>query len=249
MRRWLFLLFCLLLLAGAFALNRVSPTWHYLVPVTPGAVAYANTFESVPADWTLYSGRLSASVEAGRLILEVDEVNQSAFSLQQLHWSDIDLTAQAQTDAGPADNGYGLIVRLSDKGNASPNDDDYYLFLISSDGFYRVVRSVNGLQRELSTWIPSAVIRQGLGVTNTLRVLAQGDQFRFVVNGTPMLFCVPNNPDGLSTFTRDGICQDGQMVDTLIDTSIPAGRVGVVAQAYSQSGVVASFDHVILSGP
>lgn len=249
MRRWLILLICLLLAAGAFALNRASPAWHYVVPVTPGAVAYAVAFDAPPADWSLYNGRLSAGVDGGWLRLGVGEVNQSAFSLHELHWGDVDLTVQAQADDGPADNGYGLIVRLWDKGNNSPGDDDYYLFLISSDGYYRVVRSLEGQQRELSTWIPSPVVRQGFGVVNTLQVLAQGDQFRFIINGQPMLFCVPNNPAGQSTFTRDGVCQDGQMVDTLTDAAIPSGRVGVVAQAYSQPGVVVSFDNVILSGP
>jgi hypothetical protein len=246
----LFLLFALLLAAGAFALNRASPAWNYVVPVTPGAVAYAAVFDVPPPDWTLYTGRLAARVEGGRLVLGVDEVNTSAFSLLQgLHWSDVDLTVQAQGDSGPVGSGYGLIVRFWDKGNTSPGDDDYYLFLISDDGYYRVVRSLDGQQRELSTWIPSPIVRQGFGVLNSLRVVARGDQFQFSINGERVPFCVPDNPQGQSTFTREGVCDGGQMLDTLVDATIPSGRVGVVAQAYAEPGAVVSFDNLVLRGP
>lgn len=250
MRRWLILLFALLLMVGALFLYRDRGNWQYVVPVTPGAVAYASGFEDDGAAWELSQGRLAAAVAEGRLSLMVNEVNNSFFTrLQGLYWSDVDVQVEARPDAGPADSGYGLIVRFDNQGNTAPADDSYYLFVVVTDGYYRVVRSLAGEQRELSAFIPSPVIQAGIGATNRLRVVAQGDRFQFYINGERMLFCIPDSPTAVSTFTRDGVCVDGQLLDTLVDDTIGAGSVGVVAQTFIEPDAVISFDNFIITGP
>jgi hypothetical protein len=137
----------------------------------------------------------------------------------------------------------------------------YYAFYISSDGYYKVERSVDGLQKDLSNWIPSEAIRladdangtgtidEGEAVENTLRVVAYHDRFQFYVNGTRLELCIPDDPDGASTFAA-GACVGGQMHDTLTDAALRAGRIGLAAATTvtGGAGVVVEFDNLVIFG-
>jgi hypothetical protein len=112
------------------------------------------------------------------------------------------------------------------------------------------MRQHNGDQRELSTRIPSPLVAPGLNVTNHLRVVASGDRFQFYINGARVPLCIPNQPDGKSTYDEDAkACLDGKLLDTLVDTTIPSGQVGVAAQSFETAGVVVNFDNLAVFGP
>lgn len=250
MRRLLILLILVVLLGLSYAANRATTNLHYIVPVEAGKVAYVATFDDFIADWALSEGRLKTFVtDSGALRIEVNEVESLPFSQAKPYFADFDFRAQATAVDGPDGNGYGLIFRLQNKDNTSLGDDDFYLFQVSSDGYYRVLRSFNGQQKELSTWIPSPVVNQHIGATNYLRVVAKGSQFQFFVNNQLMELCIPDDPNGESTFPITGECVGGKMLDTLTDSSIPNGQVGVVAQTLDQAGVVVDFDNLIIYGP
>jgi hypothetical protein len=224
-------------------LNRLSPIvaeWHYVVPSTPGEVLYAATFDDAAADWELYSGRLSAQVADGALRVTVGEPDSLPFSTAAPYFSDFDLRVKTAAVAGPLDNGYGVIFRAQDS-------DNYFLFLISSDGYYQVRREVNGAEKILSEWIPSELIHQGLNTANEIRVVAQGDTFQFYVNGTQVELCIPNDPDAVSTYVDS--CVDGQMLPQLVDNSIAEGQIGVIALTFDEPGVEVDFDNVLVFGP
>jgi hypothetical protein len=250
LRRFFLLGGLILLLILAYILNRLTANWHYVQPVEVGKVAYAATFDDFTDDWELYQGRLTSQIQDSTLQLEADETSKKHFSVSKQYWDNFDFSVQTSPRDGPLNNGYGVIFRLQNKGNASPDDDDFYLFLISSDGYYQITRSLNGQQKELSTWIPSPYVTQGLNVTNNLRVVAVGDRFHFYINSQPVQLCLPNNLEGVSTFDeRRGGCIDGQMVDELTDASIPSGQLGVVIQTLDEPGVLVSFDNVVVLGP
>lgn len=249
MRRLIILLVLILLLLAAVGLNRLTENWHYIQPVEAGQVAYIAAFDGFTEDWSQYEGVLTAQVADGRLRLEAAAANSGPFSAARQHFGDFDLRVQAAPVAGPADNGYGVIFRLQDNGNTDLSDDSYYWFLISSDGYYQVMRVLNGVQKRLSDWIPSDAILPGLNVTNTLRVVASGSRFRFYANNQLLPLCVPDNPDGESTFTALNECVQGQMVNELIDSAIDSGRIGVIAHAFSEAGVVVEFDNLVVMGP
>ncbi len=250
MRRFLILLGLILLLAVTYGLNRLTADWHYVLPVQAGEVAYVATFDDFTDDWNLYQGRLSAQINDSTLRLTAGDINIRPFSTSKQYWGDFDFTVHATPVDGPINNGYGVIFRLQNKGNSSPDDDNFYLFLISSDGYYQVVRSIDGEQKTLSAWIPSPLVVQGLEVSNIVRVVAVGDQFRFYINDHPVQLCIPDNPDGESTYNEPlGGCIGGQMVDSLTDDTIPYGQLGVVIQALDEPGVVVDFDNVLVVGP
>ncbi len=250
MRRFLFLLVLLLLLGIAYLANRLTAHLHYIVPVEAGKVAYIATFDDFKSDWTQAEGRLKVHIlDTGALRIEVGDVDKLPFSQAKPYFADFDMRVQTTAVDGPEGNGFGLIFRLQNKDNVSPTDDDFYLFEISSDGYYRVLRSFINDQKELSTWIPSPIINQHIGATNFLRVNAKGDHFQFFINNQQVQLCIPDDPNGVSTFPATGDCIGGKMLDTLIDASIPNGQLGVVAQSLDEQGVVIDFDNVVVYGP
>jgi hypothetical protein len=248
LRRLGFLLILIAALVITFSLSRLTASWHYVVPVQPGEVAYVATFDHLIEDWNQYAGRLEAQVSDGVLRLNVGDIESGPFSTTRQHFSDFDLRVQATPIDGPLNNGYGVIFRLQDNDNTSPSDDSYYLFLISSDGYYEVKRVIGREEKLLSGWIDTPLVNQGIGATNWLRVVANGDRFQFFVNGQPLQVCVPTNPEGESTYFR-GECIDGAMQDTLVDSTIPNGQLGVVALSIDEPGVVVEFDNFLVYGP
>lgn len=251
MRRFRFLLLSMVLFVAAYAVNRLVANWHYVIPVEAGKVAYIATFDGFREDWNLSEGQLKSQiVDPGVLRISVGDTDSLPFAEANPHFGDFDLRAQATAVEGPLNNGYGLIFRLQNKDNTSPDDDSFYLFMVSSDGYYQLVRSIEGEAREVSTWIPSPIVNTGIGATNFLRVVAQGSQFQFYVNGQPALLCLPDDPNARSTYNEiSGECQDGKMLDTLTDTSIPNGQIGVAAQSFDEAGVVIEFDNLVIYGP
>lgn len=217
----------------------------------PGAVLYATGFDAAAPDWSQYDdGQLSAQAAGGALTLTVNAGRTGAFSAAAPVFSDFDLQAEASASAGPIDNSFGLIFRLQNAGNTRTGDDSFYLFLISSDGYYRVTRTLGGEETLLSDWIPSDAIAQGLGAVNHLRVIAHGDRFQFSVNGQPLQLCRPESASGISTFSA-GTCVGGAMVDTLQDDAIAYGQIGAAALSTDTGGpgVSVGFDRVIVSMP
>jgi hypothetical protein len=250
LRRFLMIFVLLILLGAAYLANRFTASLHYVIPVESGKVAYIATFDDFKSDWQLAEGRLKVQIiDPGVLQITVGDVDKLPFSQAKPYFGDFDVRAETVALDGPESNGFGLIYRLQNKDNTSPGDDDFYLFEISSDGYYRVLRSFKGVQKELSTWIPSPTVNQHIGATNFIRVIAKGDQFQFFINNQQVRLCVPDDPNGTSTFPATGKCVGGKMLDTLIDSSIPNGQLGVVAQSLDESGVVINFDNIVVYGP
>lgn len=256
MRRFLIILILALLCGAAYLANRLTAHLHYIVPVEAGKVAYIATFDDFKSDWALAEGRLKVQIlDTGVLRIEVGDIDKLPFSEARPYFADFDLRAQMTAVDGPEGNGFGLIFRLQNKDNVAPSDDDFYLFEISSDGYYRVLRSLYdpakgiSIQKNLSTWIPSDVINQHIGATNFLRVIARGDQFQFFINNQQMQLCIPDDPNAESTFPVTGECVGGKMLDTLVDSSIANGQLGVAAQSLDEQGVVVDFDNIVVYGP
>lgn len=249
MRRLLTVFILVLLLVLAVAASRLTANIHYVVPVEAGQVAYAATFDDFVADWALSTGRLKSFItDTGTLRIELNE-SGFPFSQAKPYFADFDLRVQAAAVDGSEANAYGVIFRLQNKDNTSLADDDFYVFELSADGYYRVLRSFDGTQKELSTWIPSSVINLHIGATNYLRVIAKGDQFQFFINNQLVQLCIPDDPEDESTYPVTGECVGGKMLDTLTDASIPNGQVGVVAQSLDEDGISVEFDNLVIYGP
>ncbi len=237
-RRYLIVLIPAVLVLILFAAYRLLPT-EYVAAGQSQDMLFVDAFDAVPlfnAFWDQYDdGQLAASIRDGGLVLRIDRAGAAAFSRARVHFRDFDLRIRLMAVEGPIDNGYGVIFRFQDNDNNLIADDRYYAFQISSDGYYRLVSRTEGEEREISTWIPSSIVRPGLNASNEIRVTAQGDRFQFFVNDQIAPLCIPDNPAGRSVYFMD-TCRDGQMYDTWTDASIPDGQIGALALATATGG-------------
>jgi hypothetical protein len=215
-RRFFLLIFIpVLILLGTIALSRALATRHYVVSGAPGDVLYAAAFDGLEDEWDIYDdGQLSAKVQDSALRLADIISPGSPISLAAPYFADFDLQAQARAVEGSLNNAFGVMFRYQESDRSypvtwggvinstiddlllgAPQPKSYYLFLVSSDGYYQVKRVLNGTDEKiLNAWTESSVVNQGLDAVNTLRVTARGGQFRFAVNGQPVQLCIPDNP-------------------------------------------------------
>ena len=126
-------------------------------------------------------------------------------------FADFALEVDARRVSGPLDNEFGVLVRYQ------PETDEFYLFAISSNGFYSVQKYQANEWQKLVDWTESAAILQGEDV-NRLRVTGQGDKMRFFVNGEPLT--------------------------QVEDASFRSGSVGLLASTHEKGGVAVAFDNL-----
>jgi hypothetical protein len=240
LRRFVVLLSLIVLLAGLIVARRLVSNWHYILTGDPGELLYIATFDGFADEWNLLGRRMEPVIAGGIIHFEVDDVNQFIYQPTKPYFADFDLRIEGRAVDGPLNNSYGVVFRLR-----SP--ENLYMFLVSSDGYYKVMRILDGQEKDLSTWIQSPVVNQGIGATNYLRVVASGTSFNFYINNQPVELCIPNNADGISTYTQ-GECRDGKMVTTLVDDSFSSGQLGPAVQSLNEPGVVVEFDNLVVYG-
>lgn len=123
-------------------------------------------------------------------------------------YGDIILEVEATQKTGQNDNVYGVIVRRVDWNN-------YYNFLISGDGYYKVAKLQNN-SWSVAGWNKSSAIKTGKA-TNVIRVVCNGDEFSFYVNDV--------------------------LLQNYTDSSFSSGQIGLTAGTnYAPGSVTIDFD-------
>lgn len=273
---------CVLGLWLADGLYRYVEGWQPQLQGEAGDVLYADTFGVVNDHWQTYEGRLYAQWGENALRIGINTPRDTAYSATSFVVGDFDLRVRARAVEGSIDNGFGVVFRLQepihqcdmplvvlcDLGRLDtfniflrllfrPEErtpSGYYMFLISSDGYYSLWRAEEGAggvqARAISTWIESDAIVQGLDVVNEVRVVGVGEQFQFFVNDVVVSLCIPDNPAAESTYFA-GECRDGQMYELWEDARFGEGKIGVVAHNPSmhEVGVAIDFEAVIIIQP
>jgi hypothetical protein len=242
----------------------VSTDWLYEIPVPkpePSQLLYATSFDAFNDEWDVYPGRDSAQiVPAGDLVSAssavtplsgtVLAINYGSGSSDQVVWStldrkfsDFDLRVTTQLIAGPVDqNQYGVIFRYRDTQN-------FYVFRITSDGYYLLAKVENGIQDKVSDWGQTDAIRQGSDAANEVRIIARGDEFRFFVNGQPAPLCLKGQ-NRFSMWRGPGVCvEGGELTDVFRDAAFRQGRVALTAGTIDGSDIEVAFDDLVIVGP
>lgn len=176
-------------------------------------VLMVDNFEDPLSGWKTWLGEDGSSVDYsdGALRIFVNKAQFDYWSVAGKNYADVHLEADITKGEGPDDNDYGLICRYQDP-------DNFYAFVISSDGYAGVIKVKDGNYRVLSgdSLQYSEVIQRGSGA-NRLKAICAGPVLSFSVNGDQLF--------------------------ELTDEDFTEGDVGVIAGAYDTPGVEILFEN------
>lgn len=200
----------LLLFAVALALAACSePT-----PTPSGTVLFQDDFLDSKSGWNRGGGTDYAD---GVYHILVAESQTKVWANPGKRFTDVIIEVDAKTLAGPEDNDFGVQCRVRD-------NENYYFFLISADGFQVIGKVLRGEPAFLSADVmqPSDAVVKGYE-NNHLRVACVGQELTLTVNGT--------------------------LVAQASDDSFPDGDVGLMAGSYVEGGVEVLFDNFKVTQP
>jgi hypothetical protein len=198
--------------ATAVSVPSVAPL--AITPVPINDVQMEDEFSSPRNAWlSEVTEQAEKGYEDGEFRITVYQPEYSTWSYPDppRDFADFALEVDARRVSGPLSNEFGVLVRYQ------PETDEFYLFAISSDGFYAVEKYQAGEWQQLVEWTESEAILQGEAV-NRLRVTGQGAKMRFFVNGEPL--------------------------SQVEDASFRSGSVGLLASTAEKGGVAVAFDNL-----
>jgi hypothetical protein len=187
-----------------------------------GGSLFADDFEgNQNCGWVTYNrGGAAVAIEEGLLTLTTSQPGQIWWTNAQRSFDDVVISAEAELARGPEDNAFGLICRYQ-------NSENFYVFLISSDGYYAIGKYQSGSnQIEYLTgdgqYAPSDAIRTGASL-NTIRATCIGSELTLTVNGV--------------------------LLDSVEDPTFVTGDIGLAASTFEPGTLVVSFDNVRVLAP
>ncbi len=181
-------------------------------------ILFRDDFSDTGSGWdTVRTEEGITDYENGAYRIFVNIQNNDVWANPGLSFTDVHIAVDATKLGGPDDNDFGVICRYQDQ-------DNFYFFLISSDGFYGIGKVANGEQQLLGAegMSQSDAIRQG-AATNHIEAECNGSQLRLWANGT-LLF-------------------------TTEDTEFSSGDVGLMAGTFDTVGTDISFDDFVVTRP
>lgn len=215
-RRWLFpALLLLALLAVACSGDDVAACNE------DEALFFDDFREGQDCGWILYS-RSGAQVEreGETLRLTTSQPGQIWWTNVGRNFDDLILTADIQHIDGPRDNAYGLICRYQ-------SSENFYVFLISSDGYYAIGKYQSGSSQisylnEGGQYVFSEAIDQESGI-NRVRASCIGSELSLSVNGV--------------------------LLESVSDPTFVTGDIGVAVSTFEPGALEIAFDNVRAIAP
>jgi hypothetical protein len=187
------------------------------LPAAAGDVLFQDDFSRASSGWDRARDQAYHSdyVE-GAYRIEILQPQTTAWANPGLDFADIHIEVDSLKSAGPDDNAFGVLCRYQDP-------DNYYFFLISSDGFAGIGARRLGMNVLLTgeAMLPSDAIE--IGGANHLRAECVGSRLALAVNGVPVAEAEA------SDWAR--------------------GDVGLIAGSYAEAGAVIDFDNFTVIVP
>ena len=182
-----------------------------------GSVLFQDDFTRSSSGWDRFmtaEGTMDYDASGYRML--VNALNTNFWATPHKNFADVRMEVDAGKLGGPDENRIGLICRFT--GN------DYYFFLISSDGFYGIGIYTGGQAALLgqSEMQANSNIKTGLAV-NHLRADCAGNTLTFYVNGF--------------------------QAASIQDDRLKSGDIGLLAGTFAQPGVDVIFDNFVALKP
>jgi hypothetical protein len=150
----------------------------------------------------------------------VNEANTDAWSNPgDESFTDVTIEVDATKNAGPEDNDFGIVCRYTEG-----DQFNFYYAVISSDGYYSIMKMSNGVGRPLG--------KDSLLQSEKIKLGTSTNHLRFDCIGTSLTFSV-----------------NGNVIDQQTDTEYAAGNVGLIAGTFDTIGADIIFDNFIVYKP
>lgn len=203
-----------------FALLSVSWACSFDAGSANGKVIFQDDFSSDVSGWPKIRAEEGITdYENGVYRILVNQSNQDFFGVPDVSpQRDVRIEVDATKVGGSDDNDFGILCRYQDNNN-------YYQFLISSDGYVGILKVVDGSLQNIAAenLVEHSAVNTG-NAQNHIRADCIGEMLTLYVNG--------------------------QQVATAQDIAFPgSGKVGVFAGTYDEPGTDIRFDNFIVTAP
>ena len=208
---WLALLLSLVALATACTPATPPP------PSGEGDVLFNDDFAAASSNWALFDTPEGAAyLQQERLYLESRGQEKSiSTSLLDRQWSDVIIRTRLQRTAGTQNNWMGVTCRQADESN-------YYLFAISADGYYLLLKVAAGKVVQLAGLETSPAIQPGQGV-NMLEASCVETTLTLTVNQQELV--------------------------SVTDESFSSGQISLFADSVTADETIVAFDDFVVIAP
>ncbi len=190
----------------------------------PANVLFEDDFSDSSSGWDQYrdaDGSTDYDNGAYRIRVNKTQYTYWANPGQEFLPGDVRVEVDATKAGGPDNNDFGVICRYREQENAA----DFYQFVVTSDGYAGIVIVIANKQTVLSKdglLQPYDVIRQG-SATNHITAECIGSTLSLYVNGT--------------------------LVESVTDSTLASGDVGLIAGSSEEGGVDILFDNFVVTRP
>ncbi len=212
--------FCYPHLVYGFGLLILLSACSWIVPETvSGSILYQDDFSRPESGWDRYQDDVySVDYSQGAYRFHLFTSGTEVWARPHLNLTDVRIEVIATKLNGPDNNIFGLICRYQ-------NADNFYFFVISSDGYAGIGVHKNGEGTLLieDTMQPAAVVQTG-NASNLIRAVCDGSELRLHVNGV------------LVARTQE-------------DEDWTEGDVGLIVGTFEQPDVEIEFDNFSVTKP
>lgn len=186
--------------------------------ILQGDILFEDDFSTRDNQWTSLvndGGVMNYDAEGFRFF--VKEPGLNFWATPGLSFGDVGIEVDTLQYAGPVENRIGVICRHRD-------DDNFYFFVISADGYYAIGKVKAGEQSLLGqdAMRYSSAIKSGIAI-NHLRAECQGSTLRFYINHAPIAL--------------------------VEDFDFTEGDVGLLVGTFKEGGLDVLFDNFVVVHP
>ena len=213
-----FALFLVPLLVLTLACSALGGPAVEAPPADGTNVLFSDDFSDPDSGWDRVQAEEGVTdYDNGQYRIFVDQAQNDYWANPGRSFTDVQVEADATKIGGPDDNDFGLICRYQDTEN-------FYAFLISSDGYYAIMKYSGGSSETLGAdaMLSTDAVLQG-DTTNHIRADCIGDSLTLYANG--------------------------EQLHAVTDSAFSSGDVGLIAGTFDEPGADIAFDDFVVRQP